>query len=98
MAPGRAPSVTFDKVDIPSHGGKGYLGKAEKQSNSKDAYKKERWKRIGEIWEIMAQKNGKFDLEKLEVSILASLWYVNPSEEIQKNYDPFLPKYKTFHT
>lgn len=42
MAPGRAPSVTFDKVDIPSHGGKGYLGKAEKQSNSKDAYKKER--------------------------------------------------------
>lgn len=56
MAPGRAPSVTFDKVDIPSHGGKGYLGKAEKQSISKDAYKKERWKRIGKIWEIMAQK------------------------------------------
>lgn len=45
MAPGRAPSVTFDKVDIPSHGGRGYLGKAEKQSNSKDAYKKRKMKK-----------------------------------------------------
>lgn len=40
-----------------------------KQSNSKGAHKKEIWKRIGEIWEIMTQKNDKFGLEKLEVSL-----------------------------
>lgn len=70
MAPGRAPSVTFDKVDIPSHGGKGYLGKAEKQSISKDAYKKKDEKELGRFERLWLKKNGKFDLEKLgEVSI-----------------------------